>query len=410
MTARTAAVFCMPEQGHFQRLLPLVSGLSGAGVTAHVFTDVRYHDAVERAGGRFRDLFAGRPLDAADAASRPVPCRYVSFAGHHADSLLREVAALRPGLVVHDTFAVAGAVVATQLKLPRVAVCSGHNAAPGPTVEALRRDPRVSIDDACWRAVALLRERYGLPNASPFTYADCLSPDLNVYCEPPEFLRPEERAAFEPIAFFGSLSSAQTQAAAAGDSLFGADAARKLRVYASFGTVVWRYFEAEVLAALEAVCEAVATTDDAAALVSLGGRGTREHAARLARRGVHVEAYVDQWRALRDATLFVTHHGLNSTHEAIFQGAPMLSYPFFGDQPALAQRCQDFGLALPLAGATRAPLTADGVRRALARCADEREAMRRRLAEARDWELAAMRGRGAVIERIVGLLERGASA
>lgn len=405
MTSRSAAVFCMPEQGHFQRLLPLVSGLAGAGVATHVFTDARFRNAVERAGGHFLDIFAGRPLDAADAASRPVPCRYVSFAGHHADSLLREVSALRPGLVVHDTFAVSGVVVATQLELPRVAVCSGHNAAPGPTVEALRRDPRVSIDDACWRAVALLRERYGLPDASPFSYADCLSPDLNVYCEPPEFLRPEERAAFEPIAFFGSLSAEQTRATAAGASLFGADAARKLRVYASFGTVVWRYFEAEVLAALEAVCEAVAATDDAAALVSLGGRGTPAHAARLARPGVRVEAYVDQWRALRDATLFVTHHGLNSTHEAIFQDAPMLSYPFFGDQPALARRCQEFGLALPLAAAPRAPLTASDVRGALARFADERQAMLRRLAEARTWELAAMQARGAVIERIVGLLD-----
>ena len=133
MTGRSAVVFCMPEQGHFKRLLPLISGLAGAGIATHVFTDLRYREAVERAGGRFVDVFAGRPLEAADAKSLPVPCRYVSFAAHYADSVLREVAALRPALVVHDTFAVIGVVVANQLKLPRVAVCSGHNAAPGPT-------------------------------------------------------------------------------------------------------------------------------------------------------------------------------------------------------------------------------------------------------------------------------------
>lgn len=406
MTGRTAAVFCMPEQGHFKRLLPLIAGLSGAGIATHVFTDVRYRAAVEGAGGRFADVFAGRPLEAADAKSQPVPCRYVSFAAHHADSMLRELAPLRPDLVVHDTFAVIGVVAANELALPRVAVCSGHNAAPGPTVAALQRDPRARVADECWRAVALLRERHGMPDATPFSYAACLSPDLNVYCEPPEFLRPDERKPFEPIAFFGSLSEAETGEQAQAGSLFGDDAARALRVYASFGTVVWRYFEADVLAALAAVADAVAGLDDAVALVSLGGRGTPEHAAQLTRPNVRVESYVEQWRALRDASVFVTHHGLNSTHEAIFQGAPMLSYPFFGDQPALARRCQELGFALPLADAPRAPVAPEMIRVALAQLARERGAMRERLAEARRWELAAIRGRGAVIERIVALLDR----
>ncbi len=369
MTRKSAAVFCMPEQGHFKRLLPLIAGLSGAGIETHVFTDLRYRAAVERAGGRFSDVFAGRPLEAADATSLPVPCRYVSFAAHHADSMLRELAPLRPDLVVHDTFAVIGVVAANALALPRVAVCSGHNAAPLPTVEALRRDPRAQIADECWRAVALLRERYRMPDATPFAYAACLSSDLNVYCEPPEFLRPDERKPFEPIAFFGSLSEEETGAETQLGSAFGDAAALPLRVYASFGTVVWRYFEADVLAALGAVADAVAEQGDAVALVSLGGRGTPEHAAQLARSNVRVEGYVEQWRALRDASVFVTHHGLNSTHEAIFQRTPMLSYPFFGDQPALAKRCQELGIALPLADAPRAPLGSTAVRSALQRVA-----------------------------------------
>ena len=184
------------------------------------------------------------------------------------------------------------------------------------------------------------------------------------------------------------------------------DSGRKLRVYASFGTVVWRYYEAAVLAALEAVADAVASRDDAVALVSLGGRGTPEHAARLARRNVRVEPYVEQWRVLREASVFVTHHGLNSTHEAIFQRTPMISYPFFGDQPGLAKRCQELGLAIPLADAPRAPITPEAVRAAFARVASERTAMQARFETARGWELAAIRGRGAVVERIVALMDR----
>jgi MGT family glycosyltransferase len=404
MTTASAVVFSMPERGHFNRLLPLISGLADTGMPTHVWTDVRFREEVARAGGRFVDLFAGRPIESADATSTPVSCRYVSFAGRYADDVAREVAALRPAIVVHDTFAVIGAAVANHLVVPRVNVCAGHNRAPIPSVETLRRDPRVSVSEECWRGVRALRERHGMPDASPFSYVTALSPDLNVYCEPPEFLRPEEREPFEPIAFFGSLSIKDPGGETSSSALFGADSVGRLRIYASFGTVVWRYYEAEALRALEALGEAVSDMEGAVALVSLGGGGPTKHMARLARRNVRVERYVDQWNVLRAASVYLTHQGLNSTHEAIFQETPMISYPFFADQPSLATRCQELGLAVPLVGVLRGPVGPGAVRSALGRVTAEREAMRARLAEARRWELETIRGRGAVIERIVGLM------
>jgi UDP:flavonoid glycosyltransferase YjiC (YdhE family) len=398
-----AVVFCMPQRGHFSRLRPLISGLAGAGVPTYVFSDPIFREHVERAGGRFVDLFAGRPIEGADATSIPMPCRYVSFAGHYAEDVSQEVAALRPAIVVHDTFALIATVVANHLALPRVNVCAGHNYVPAPTPEALRL-PRVSISDECWRAVRVLRERHGLSEVTPFSYVSALSPDLNVYCEPPEFLRPEERAPFEPVAFFGSLSIKDIGGETISSSLFGADCGSRLRIYASFGTVVWRYYEAEALRALEVLSEAVSDMEGAVALVSLGDGGPTKHMARLARRNVRVESYADQWKALREASVYLTHQGLNSTHEAIFQETPMISYPFFADQPSLAARCQELGLAVPLVEVLRGPVGAGEVRSALARVATEREAMRARLAEARRWELETIRGRRAVIERIVGLM------
>jgi UDP:flavonoid glycosyltransferase YjiC (YdhE family) len=404
MTTASAVVFSMPERGHFNRLVPLIAGLAGAGIATHVYTDLRFRERVARAGGRFVDLFAGRPLEAADATSIPTPCRFVSFAGHYADDVAREVAALRPAIVVHDTFAVIGVAVANHLALPRVNVCAGHNLVPGPTVEALHRDPRVNVSEECWRGVRALRERHGMPDASPFSYVTALSSDLNIYCEPPEFLRPEERGPFEPIAFFGSLSAERMGSEAFVALPFGERSAARLQVYASFGTVIWRYYEAEALKVLEALSEVLSTMDDAAGLVSLGGGGPTEYIARLTRRNVRVESYVDQWNALREASVYLTHQGLNSTHESIFQGTLMISYPFFADQPGLARRCQEMGLAVPLVNVLRGPVTPGDVRAALARVVAEREPMRSRLAEARCWELETIRRRASVIERIVGLM------
>jgi UDP:flavonoid glycosyltransferase YjiC (YdhE family) len=125
---------------------------------------------------------------------------------------------------------------------------------------------------------------------------------------------------------------------------------------------------------------------------------------RLARRNVRVEGYIDQWNALREASVYLTHQGLNSTHEAIFQGTPMISYPLFADQPSLAKRCQELGLAVPLVEVLRGPVDSGDVRSALACVVAEREAIQARLVEARGWELETIRARGSVIERIVGLM------
>jgi UDP:flavonoid glycosyltransferase YjiC (YdhE family) len=396
----------MPEPGHLQRLLPVIAGLARRGVAVPVFTAAAFGGAVERAGGRPVDLFAHHPLEAADATSRPVPCRYVSFAAHYAPALRETVARLEPAAIVYDTFAVVGHVLGRALGVPYVNVCAGHAMTPARALASLVDDPRVAPSEACWRAVASLRDRWGLADAGPFAYFTGVSPFLNVYCEPPAFLAPDDRAALEPIAFFGSVAPPETGRldAPPGPSLAAPADGGGLRVYAAFGSVVWRYYEADALRALAAVAEAVAARPGARAVLSLGGHRLGAGArSRLARRGVQVADYADQWRLLEAASVCVTHHGLNSTHEAIYHRVPMLSCPFFADQPRLAARCQALGLAVPLAGAPRAPLEPRDVAAALARVEAESAGMAARLARARAWEVEAMAGRDAVIQRILDL-------
>jgi len=142
----------MPEEGHLRRLLPVVRGLHARGFDVHVFTHSRFVRQVVTAGGRFVDLFTAWPLEAADAESRPVPCRYVSFAGHYAADVLATVRPLRPSLVVYDTFAVIGRVIAAELGVPGINVCAGHNVDPAPFLRQLAADPRVAVAPACHAA------------------------------------------------------------------------------------------------------------------------------------------------------------------------------------------------------------------------------------------------------------------
>ncbi len=404
--SRPVVVFCMPEEGHLRRLLPIVRGLHGRGHAVHVYTHQRFQPQVESAGGVLEDLFSAWPLEAADGESRPVPCRYVSFAGHFGADIVAAVRPLQPALVVYDTFAVIGRLVARELGVPGINVCAGHNVTPGPFLRQLATDPRVAIAPACHAAVERLRTRHGLEDASPFAYVNNLSTTLNIYCEPPEYLTDADRLAFEPVAFFGSLPSTEyleTPRRRPPPTCFPART-RGRRIYISFGTVVWRYYAAEALAAMAALADAVAREPDLAALISFGGSDAADtHGERLRRTNVRVEKRVNQWSVLGEADVFVTHHGLNSTHEAIFNRVPMLSYPFFWDQPGLAARCQAFGIARPLAAAPRGAVSVDDAALALRGILADRQAMGRNLEAARERELAVMDRRNDVIDRLARL-------
>ena len=410
MAGTAVAVFCMPGDGHFRQLLALIADLAQAGFAVHVFTHQRYAAEVERAGATMVDLFAKYPIDRADPESIPIPCRNVSFAAFYAEPVLEELKALRPAFVIYETFAVIGRLVGRLLGIPYINVSAGHALHPARYVPILRADAHVAVSEHCRRAVEILRGRYGLCDASPFSYVDGLSPYLNICCEPPEFLTDAERRSFEPVAFYGSLASSvdrnETPRKRTAGDLGGA--AGGLRIYACFGTIIFRYFADLALRALEAVAECVAGMPEASALISLGG-GTVDDGRlrRLKRSNVEVVAYADQWRALGEADVFLTHNGMNSTHEAIVRRVPMLSYPFFADQPALAERCQEFGTAIPLVNGVRGPIGAADVRAALQTLVGRRDAMMASLERARSWEFAVMARRPAVLARI---LELGAGA
>lgn len=395
----------MAAPSHFGRLRGVLAGLSRRGVTVYAFTGPSLRPLVEEDGAVFVDLFAGRPLDAADAESLPMSCRFVSFAGHYAEDVRRDVERVKPALVIYDTFALIGYVVGRLLEVPYINVCAGHNVNPSRFMQMLQDDPRVQISSRCHEAVRRLRERYGMPNASPFSYVDTVSPFLNLYCEPPQFLSAADRKAFEPITFFGSLPGGPTAGAGAGnDSYFGEGAADLLKVYVSFGTIIWRSYTPEALQALEVLSDTFATMPHVRAVISLGGRDIGDRAAALRRPNVRVEHYVDQWKILGDADVFVTHHGLNSTHEAIFNRVPMMSYPFFWDQPDQATKCQEFGLAIPLSRVLRGELTRARVLEALDELAVKRTSIRARLEVARAWEEQVLEGRDAVFDRITAML------
>jgi MGT family glycosyltransferase len=393
------AFFAMDGIGHLRRLRPLIAGVVERGAPAYVFTATPYRELVVDAGGVHVDVLDGRELE---TESRPRPVRNVTFAGEHGAAVARDVRERGAGLVVSDSFAVVGRVVARLLDLPYVNVCSGHGADPAdrePFVSLHGTTPGPRASGRCLRAVETLRDRYGIADASPFSYVADVSPYLNLYGEPPAFLDASLRSRLEPVAFLGSLSPDEDGAGGAAQPLFGEPRAAT-RAYVSLGTIAWRYFAGEMLETLRVIVDALAARD-VQVLVSLGDADV--DAGGLERPGVEVRRWVDQWQALSEADLFVTHHGLNSTHEAIWHGVPMVGYPLIGDQPGQAATCERLGLSVPLARTRRASLTVAAVHAALDTVEGRRAAMAAALARARQEEERVIAARGAVVDRVLAL-------
>jgi hypothetical protein len=84
----------------------------------------------------------------------------------------------------------------------------------------------------------------------------------------------------------------------------------------------------------------------------------------------------------------------------------MISYPFFSDQPGLARRCQELGLAVPLVEELRGRVRPADVNAALECVAAGRRRLLASLAQARRWELKTIRARGVVVDRIVDLMRQ----
>lgn len=387
---RRVACFAMSDRDHFNGLLLVIAELARAGAEVCVWTDRRFKTEAEAVGARFVDLFDRLSLEQADDRSRPLPCRFVTFAAARAKDIAEDVAAWGADMVVYDSFALIGELVARQLHLPWVPVSAGH-AIFGPEYRTrLTTDPRVDIDERCQNAVMRLRSEYDLADASPFSYVYDPSPWLNVALEPREWLSSDERERFEPVVFFGSLRANLV------DESVTRQPSTHTTIYAAFGTIIWRYWTDEATAVLGTIAESVTSLPGVSLTVGLGGADLSPASIdRLRSSGATVLGYADQWKELLSADLFVTHQGTGSTHEAVAAGVPMLSLPFFWDQPALAKRCEEFGLAIPLADRPGpvAELEVPEVLRCIRAALGEGDRIRDRLSEARVWEQIAIADR-----------------
>jgi len=114
-------------------------------------------------------------------------------------------------------------------------------------------------------------------------------------------------------------------------------------IYASMGTLQNRLIG--VFQKIASACEGL----DAQLVISLGGSGKPESLPNLPGNPLVVE-YAPQLELLQQATMMITHAGMNTTMECLKNGVPMVAIPVANDQPGVAARIAwtGAGEAVPL--------------------------------------------------------------
>jgi MGT family glycosyltransferase len=63
---------------------------------------------------------------------------------------------------------------------------------------------------------------------------------------------------------------------------------------------------------------------------------------------IRIKNTVDQIAVLGQADVFITHSGMNSVSESLYQGVPMVLYPTHSEQKLAAQRVAELGAGIIL--------------------------------------------------------------
>ncbi|MFD7656830.1 glycosyltransferase [Actinosynnema sp. NPDC059797] len=335
---------------HARAMLPVARALACAGHEVRVATTrplLRLFDGEPlRARPDLRDPFPhadgflADPTGEEDGRVAAAKAAGRLFAGPHITDGYRALAAVaerfRPDLVLRGEAEFAAALLADDLGVPHVSAPSGSaNALLPDHLLSLLNARRLELGLPEWDDLGPLH-RHGWLDFMParYSFAPPHLPDA-ITCRQPDTV---------------------ARAEALPDWVLALPADRPL-VLASFGTVIpvlhaqasdpfTAGVQAGTRSALRAVIAALADSDCVGVVVT----GGLIPADSPVPGNVRLVDHVPQPLLLRCTQLFITHGGYNGIREAIAAGVPMAVLPRYGDQFANADRVQDLGLGLHVAG------------------------------------------------------------
>lgn len=339
-----------PTYGHLSPVLPVVTELIAGGDRVTCYGTGRSRARIEAAGAGYRAYSRGHdafnPTPPTDGLFSDM-VRLMRLSSEILPALVEEVRALRPDYLLLDTKSLWGRLVAQVLGMPAVTLSVVFAIRPGVVGAAALADMLYAQApvEAVRRGLGALSSYFDAARAVDRRFCTT-SPDIIRFLGNPQPLtivftsrafQLHEAAFGDEYVFVGaSLPAARPDTTGfpfAGPGL--------PLVYLSLGTT---FNDAP-----DVYRDAVRASEGQPwrMLISTGGAPAEAFGPLPA--NVAIEPFVPQLRVLQEASVFVTHGGMNGATEAQFFGVPMIVLPQRGDQYLVGARVAELGAGVSLA-------------------------------------------------------------
>ena len=332
------AWFCIPAYGHTNPTLAVVKELTAAGHQVYYFSFEMFRERIEQAGAQFIACdgydFEMEDKENADRVGKDKVFAtelLVSSTLALDDMTTEKIGEIRPDVVVSDSVAFWGKLVAMKHRIPYVSSTTTFafnrysakymRESPGDIVKMLLAMPRIQkqikrLRDKGYPVRGLLDIVQNDNNTNTIVYTSKLfQPCADTFSERYRFIGPSIRPVTEPV-----LKTAEKT------------------VYISMGTVNQnREFYRN--------CIHVLGQTDWQVIISMGTN--TEHFDRLPG-NIQIHESVDQMAVLSIADAFITHCGMNSASEGLYFQVPLVLFPQTPEQGAVARRAEELGAGVRL--------------------------------------------------------------
>ncbi|MCE5173465.1 glycosyl transferase family 1 [Paenibacillus profundus] len=334
------------SEGHINPTIRVVQELISRGEEVVYFCIEAYRERMEKTGTIVRTFDGQKLIKAFISGGRNYVLERVNGLLFTADivipSVLEQIKGEHFDYIIHDSMFGCGRILAQMLKLPAINSCTSFAQTEASFNSKLEQfhasvpaEIAQPINDTFLSLTEKVKEKYHVEVHTPYEVF-CNPAPLTIVYTTREF-QPDGEAFDHSYHFVGpSLSSRVNQKDFDLTPIQG-----KSLIYISLGTVFNQTIDFYKLC-----FEALGDTEHTI-VMSIGDKVHISDLGEIPSNFI-VKSYVPQTDILQYAKLFITHGGMNSTHEGLFYGVPLLVIPQSADQPIIAGQVTNIGAGITL--------------------------------------------------------------
>ncbi|MED1559112.1 macrolide family glycosyltransferase [Bacillus paramycoides] len=334
------------SEGHINPTIQVVEELIARGEEVVYFSIEAFRERIEKTGATVRTIDDEKFLQAFLSGGRNYIHERINGLLHTADlvipGVLEQIEGEHFDYIIHDSMFGCGRLIAQILKLPAINSCTSF--AQDETsfermLDHLSKNIPVEINDRINNDFQSLKtgikEKYGVEIQSPYEVF-CNPAPLTIVYTTREF-QPFGDAFDETFKFVGPSISAPIAKEGFDYTLI----KEENPIYISLGTVFNEAIDFYKL------CIKAFENSNHTIVMSIGSKTKISDLGDIPENFI-VKNYVPQTELLTYSKLFITHGGMNSTHEGLSNGVSLVVIPQSADQPVIAKQVESIGAGVQL--------------------------------------------------------------